>query len=544
MKKEIYINSALNEVRVAITEDGQLAEFFIELPNKERYIGNIYYGRVNKVVPGINAAFIDIGLNQDAFLHFSDVDESLENIVTDEDDDEEEAEIAEVETADKQTEQNKQLKKGAPNNGNRDKGGKNGNFTFQTKRSGTVLINLEEGQEVIVQVTREAYHNKGVKVTTKIALPGRYLVLLPSDELLGVSKKISIYQERRRLRGIARQITQKKYGCIIRTAAKGKNEDDLRNDWEDLLESWREIEGRIHASEKPGLVYQDLQLAKSIVRDLFTNQVQRIVIDSKKLFKEIQTYIRRVSPQMEGKIELYSGEKNIFEQFGVERELLKTYKRKVSMKGGGDIVIDQTEAMTVIDVNSGRSSESNQEQNALGTNLEAAREVARQVRLRDLGGIIIVDFIDMQQENNRKKLFNEMKKEVMRDRAKTVIYPLSQLGLLQMTRQRINQNIVEKITDTCPMCRGTGRITSKAVLMNDIERWLRSFRKKSREFRLVLHLHPSVAEYITEGAISILAKLMIKYFVKIKIKQTESVKVDEFKFYSIKQQKDITNDYQ
>ncbi len=558
MKKEIIINSAINEVRVAITEDGHLAEFFIEMPSKERFIGNIYYGKVSKIATGINAAFINIGLNQDAFLHFSDVNDGSENsFLTDEEDSEEldeilvsdeienivvadviDEEVLEENDEPIQTDKHKKSQKNLPTNKKQDK-----QATFKTKSSGEIPINLVEGQNVYVQVVREAYAHKGVKVTTKVALPGRYTVLLPKDNMIGVSRKISSFQERRRLRQLARNVLPEGFGVIIRTAARGKTEDELRNDWKFLLELWGEIDGRAKKAVGPSLIYQDLSLANSIVRDLFTTDVQRIVIDSKKLYRDLMNYIKRVSPHLESKLELFDSDRSIFEEFGIERELAKTYRRKVSLYSGGDIVIDQTEALTVIDVNSGRSQEQEQELNAYKTNIDAAKEIARQIRLRDIGGIIIVDFIDMGNEGHRKKLFNEMRKEISKDRAKVLIYPLTQLGLMQITRQRINQNIVEKITEICPHCKGTGRVTSKAVLINEIERWLKNFRKISKEFRLILNVHPNIAEYITEGTFSTISKLMIKYFVKIKVQQNENVQVDQFRFFSIRQQKDITNEF-
>lgn len=548
MRKEIIINSAINEVRAAITEDGKLAEFFIELPNKERIIGNIYLGRVNKVVPGINAAFINIGLNQDAFLHFSDVDDSLENYLTDEDDDESldesEPEESEDETTMEEVAAGADSKEIPANGNNRNNDKSKGNLpTFRTKKSGNVQINLQEGQTVVVQVTREAFANKGVKVTTKIALPGRYLVLMPYDQIIGVSRKIGSYSERRRLRTIMKSTVTDGYGCIIRTAARSKTDNELAKDWEYLIDKWREIDNKIKKMSTPGLAYQDMQLATSLVRDLFTTQVQRVIVDSKKLYKEIINYVRRVSPHLENKIEHYSGGRHVFEEFGIDKELQKTYKKRINLVSGGYLVIEQTEAMTVIDVNSGRSTETEQEATAFKTNVEAGKEIARQIRLRDLGGMIIVDFIDMTKDANKKRLFYEMKREMGRDRAKTVVYPLTQLGLLQITRQRINQNIVEKITETCPLCKGTGRVTSKAVLINEIDRWLKNFRQHSREFRLVLQVNPGVAEYITDGTFSTLSRMMIKHFVRIKILQNETISIDQFKFFSVRQNKDITQDY-
>lgn len=561
MKKEIIINSAINDTRIAITEDGELAEYLIELPNKERYIGNIYYGRVNRVVQGLNAAFVDLGINQDAFLHFSDVEDNEQSFITEEDDSEllDDSIIEEIVSspeniiADDSGIVNNEIEKKqldipepvvevvpaqATNNYS------NNSHTYKTKRSGEVKINLQDGKMLLVQVTREAYAKKGMKVTSKIAIPGRYVVLLPFEKMLGVSKKINSYPERKRLRLLAKSFLPPGSGCIIRTASKGQTEEELKKDWLELLEIWNEIDTKYKMMTKPGLVYQDMQLAASVIRDLFTTNVQRVVTDSKKMHKDIVNYLRRVSPHLEDKVELYSGGRSVFDEYGIEKELSKTHRKRINLPSGGDIVIEYTEAMTVIDVNSGKSSDKEQEKISYKTNIEAAREVARQIRLRDLGGMILIDFIDMHDDQNKKRLFFEMKKYISRDRAKTVVYPLTQLSILQITRQRINQNISEKVTEICNVCRGTGRITSKQVIVNDIERWLKNFKKESNEFRIILTLHPAIADYITQGTLSTLSKLMIKYFVRIKLQQSDLLPLDNFKFFSIRQQKDITFDYQ
>ncbi len=543
MNKKIIINSTLNEVRVAITENERLAEFFIELPDKERYVGNIYLGKVNRIVQGINAAFINVGLNHDAFLHFSDIDESMENdFLVEEDEDED---IYEDKNSGKNSDTRKfdsgsaiALRRASPNTGD-DKD----RPVFVTKKSGKIKINLEPNQDVIVQVVREAYGHKGVKVTTKIALPGRYVVLLPFDNIVGVSRKIYSYQERRRLRQMARKVLPEGFGCIIRTASAGRSDEELRNDWQELLDKWKEIETKVQRSRPPALLHQDMQLATSVIRDLLGKDITKVIIDSKKLYKEIVNYLKRTSPEQIDKVQLYTGTKPIFDTFGIENELATTYKRKVQLPSGGSIVVDQTEAMIVIDVNSGRATEKEQEKNAAKTNFEAIKEIARQIRLRDIAGMIIIDFIDMAKESNRKKIFNDMKRELAKDRAKTVVYPVTQLGLIQITRQRVNQNISEKTSESCPMCNGTGRVTSKVVLLNSIERWLKNFRSRSREFRLILQVHPNVAEYLTDGTISRLSRLMIKYFVKIKVQQSQHVQIDNFRFYSARRQKDITGEY-
>lgn len=527
MEKNIIINATLNEVRIAITEDGRLAELFIELPDKEKSIGNIYLGKVNRIVQNINAAFIDIGQNQDAFLHFSDIDDKLEDSLIDHFDNTEHKSKKKIKGQSKELSQ--EYKEYA---------------VFSTKRTGNIKINLEPKQNIIVQVIREAYSSKGVRVTSRIGIPGRYVVLLPNENVIGISKKISSFQEKRRLRKLAKMILPEGYGCIIRTVAEGKSVKELKKDWESLIKIWEEIKEKVNKADKPMLLYQDMPLATSVIRDLFTEEVKRVYIDSKKLYKEITNYLKWASPALLEKVELFSEKVPIFDKFNIEKELELTYKKKVPLPSGGSLVIDYTEAMVVIDVNSGRSvQEKIQEKNALKTNLEASKEIARQLRLRDIGGMILIDFIDMSEEANRIKVYKYLKKEMQRDRAKTVVYPLTQLCICQVTRQRVNQNIGEKMSEECPVCLGSGRVASKAVLLNSIERWLKNFRANCREFRLILYVNPHIASYLTEGTISRLSKLMIKYFVKIKVQQSEHINIDHFKFYSVKREKDITQDY-
>lgn len=531
MKKEIIINATLNEIRVAITEDGRLAELIWELPDKERHVGNIYYGRVQRIIQGMNAAFIDIGMKQDAFLHFSDVGESLEDDVDEDDDDDDEVPAAPegdtaVATAKKPQKKNIPLP------------------TFNTKRSGQVTINLEPSQMVCVQAVREAYANKGLRITTKVSLAGRYLVLLPFSGTIGVSKKIFNIRERKRLRRIARSILPSTLGCIIRTEAMDKEEDALKKDLLFLLDEWKKIDAQIKAAQGPELLYRDMNVTQSLIRDLFTSDIDRVVIDSKKLFQEIKEYVEWAAPSLKDKVEYFPGPEPLFDAFQLERDIEQSYSRKVDLPSGGSLVFDHTEAMVVIDVNSGRyAAEREQELNSLKTNMEALREIARQIRLRDIGGMIVVDFIDQQEERNKRKIYEEMKRMMSRDRAKWVVFPLTQLGLLQITRQRIRKNLLQVITEPCPTCEGRGTVQSKFMVINAIERWLQRFRGQSREFRLQLTVHPSVAQHLTEGRFSKLTRLMIKYFAKIDVRPSEYIEVDEFHFTSIRQNKEITREY-
>lgn len=606
MKKEILISSTLNETRIAITEHGELAELFVEVPEKERYVGNVYMGRVEKIIQGMNAAFVDIGLNQGAFLHFSDVDSSLEeSFSTDDEEDADDhvrgkvkqdkglirmefapphsvhipatdvidADIDEMiaELLDKPTigkprgfkafiesllipaapQEEKPVLSDAAAIALRLKKmpEKHGNGkplpTFSTKRSGTISINLQPKQTIIVQVVREGYSSKGVRVTTKIGLPGRYMVLLPFEQLIGVSKKIPSIKERKRLRAIAKTFVPDGIGCIIRTAAEDRSDIELQRDWALLMEQWKEMEANVMKAKAPSLLYKDKSLAGSVIRDLFSEDVQRVVFDSMHQHKETMNYLGIADPDLQAKVALYEGRKPLFDYFGIEKSIRETYERTVKLPGGGSIVIDQTEAMHVIDVNSGRSSsgEAEQEKIAFKTNMEALKVAAKQLRLRDIGGMIIIDFIDMQLEENRKKIYNEMKRELLKDRAKTVVYPITQLGLLQITRQRIRQAISERLSDTCPTCHGGGRIPSRSLIFQEIEHWIRMFRGQQLDFGIDLHVHPDMAAYLTKGPISRLSKLMIRYLIRIHVTIDDRLAPDDFRFYSLKTFTDITADY-
>ncbi|HYF01823.1 MAG TPA: Rne/Rng family ribonuclease [Patescibacteria group bacterium] len=415
--------------------------------------------------------------------------------------------------------------------------------TFQTKRSGLVTINLEKDQDIVVQVVREAYHAKGVRVSTNVSFPGRYVVFMPFEQGMGVSRKITSFKERKRLRAVAKSILPEGSGCIIRTAAEGKSEEELQRDMTYLRDQWLEIDRKIKAATEPGPVYRDMSLASSAMRDLFTTDVERVIVDSKKLFKEITEYLQFTSPALVSKVELYEGREHVFDATGVSKDIQTMYQRKVNLQSGGSIVIDPTEALVAIDVNSGRASGgSDQEANNVRLNFEAAREVARQIRLRDIGGMIIVDFIDMNDERNRLKIYHEMRKQLSFDRAKTVAYPITQLGLLQITRQRVHQNITEKMTELCPLCTGTGRVQSRSEVVHSIERWLKNFRAQSRDFKLSLAVNPVVATYLTEGEMPKLTRLMLKYFLKVKIQPDDKLHVHEFRFYG-RDGKDITKNF-
>lgn len=516
MVKEIIINSSSNQTRVAITEDGNLADFFVDYPENRRMVGDIYLGRVARVLPGIRAAFIDIGMKHDAFLHFSDIGErtkQFQDMLGDED--------SEVDDVDDE-ESNKS------------------NSTTVTETV-PVIPKLRKGEEILVQITKEPVNNKGVRVTSSVSIAGRFCVLLPFDNKIGISKKISDYKERRRLRHIARGILPPNYGLIIRTVAKDQAEDAVRDDLTNLVKTWKTIEASAKNEEPPSIVYQDLSTTDSVIRDLLTPDISKVFVDSKKLYKQIKGYVQLVQPDLLEKIELYRSSSSIFDDFKIEEQIKTLMGRKVPLPSGGYLIIEHTEAMVVIDVNSGRYAKSKeQEQNSLKTDLEASREIARQLRLRDIGGIIVVDYIDLEEEKNRKKIYDELKKEFRRDRSKVSVLPMSDFGLVQITRQRIRQNIMQAMKDVCPVCGGSGFMTKESHLVYDIENWLKKYRKYFGGFSLIIKCHPSDAKRLQDSKFT---KIQFKFLVKFSIEEDPNLPMGKFKFFSKRKGTDLTEKF-
>lgn len=519
MKKVILINSIAEEVRIAITEDGKLAEFFIDTPDKERNVGDIYLGKVGKVIPGIRAAFIDLGFQQDAFLHFSDIGSSLEeysSIIGDDSDIEEDDEEEEEEV---QTKSN-------------------------SGREYNKMPNLERGQDIIVQITKEPVGNKGFRVTSKVSIPGRYLVLIPFEKKIGLSRKIYNPKEKRRLRSIVKSTLPKGFGIIIRTVAAGQEESLILDDLNTLIQTWNEIQSKLKTSKSPLILHKDVSTTSSVIRDLFKEDISKIIIDSKKHFKDIKSYVDDTSPEFSKKMEFYSGDQPLFDVYNIEKQIEESIERKVWLKNGGYIIIEPTEAMTVVDVNSGKyARHKDQEINSLNTNLESAREIVRQIRLRDIGGIIVIDFIDLYDEKNRRRLYEEIKKEFKNDRAKVTILPVSDFGLVEITRQRIRQNIIHSVSDICPMCKGSGHTQSKSTFLNRIERWITRYKGGNNGIGLILSVNPFLKSYLTSGFYSKLTELRLKYFLMIKIEEDDTLSLNDFRFYSKKLNKDVTEEF-
>ena len=504
MHKEIFINESMGETRIAIQEDGQLVEVYVEKQDNHRMVGNVYKGKVENVLPGMQAAFVDVGYELNAFLPFSEIG-SDEYLLEE-------------------------------NEGRRNRNNKNPKYD-------NIEVDLKKDQEIYVQVIKEPFAGKGPRVTTEVALPGRLLVLVPNASYIGISKKIWDKFERRRLKKIAQKLRVGNIGIIIRTVAEGKSEEHIENDHKQLIDNWNKIENKANNEDAPVLVYEDLETASSVVRDLLTPDVEKIIIDSKRLFKKTQKYLEDVSPSLLDRLELYKLKAPLFESFGIESDIEKLMRPKAWLKSGAYLIIEKTEAMVVVDVNSGRFvGKKLHEENSLKINLEAAREVARQLRLRDLSGLIVIDFIDMKYEENRKKVYHELRRELRKDRAKVAVAPITEFGLLEMTRQRIRVSLLDSMSEECPTCHGSGRIISQETLITRIDHWLRRYKSKHRSLRLELQLHPENADYLGGEKRHVLRGLMWQNFVHLKIKSNPDVAQDEFSFIRTKDGVDVTQE--
>lgn len=502
MNKEIIINATNEETRIAILEDSQLVELFVERPENQRMVGDIYKGKVSRVLPGMQAAFIGIGKDQNAFLHFSDVSDATPQFLADLDEKEEDE--------------------------------SNNNHKFDAAKD------LKNIKEIVVQIMKEPIGGKGSRVTSQISIPGRFAVLMPNQRSIGVSRKISNYKEKRRLRNIARQYLPKNFGLIIRTVAEGKSDKEIANDVKTLITIWSKIEKRIQEVKAPALVYKDMGMATSIMRDLFTTDVTRVVVDSRKLMREISSYVRDVAPGLKHKIEYHKKRKPIFDHFGIEDELNKSMQSKVWLKNGACIVIEQTEALVSIDVNSGKFiGKKDHETNSLKINLAAAREIARQARLRDLGGLIVIDFIDVLEPENKKKIHQEVKREFHKDRSITKIEELSRFGLIEMTRQRIRPSVLNAVSEECPRCMGSGLIPSIPSVIADLERWIQRYRADRGDRRITLHLPPEIFDYLNKGKFSRCRQLMWKYWMKLSLVKDSTLDTRQFKIFDKKNEKEL-----
>ncbi len=487
MASELIINVTFNEKRIAFLENGGLVEFFIEKKNDNSMVGSIYKGKVVRIVPGMDAAFIDIGLEKSAFLYVGDI--ILDRLMYEEYED-------------------------------------SGLHVELGERIEGVL---EDGQELIVQVSREPIGQKGTRVTSKITLPGRLLVLMPATDHIGVSRRIEQEDERKRLAALLKEICPKGYGLIARTASEGKSSDEIQSDLSFLRRIWESIQEKAKDVRAPSILHQDLGIIFRVIRDLHSHNLKKIIVDDPFVYKNVEVFIKEYLPEERCEVEYFEEKDPIFEVFGIEMEIAKLLQKKIWLKSGGYIVLDYTEALTVIDVNTGRYlGKKDLEDTILRTNLEAVKEIAYQIRLRNIGGIIIVDFIDMERKESRETVFQALVEALKKDRIKTFVYPISEIGLVQITRKRTRHNITNLLTETCPNCDGSGYIKSRYTVCYEVLRELRSSCKKGEGRIFNVYVAPEVASLLYEEEKSSIEFIENTHKTKINLIANPGFSIDKF----------------
>jgi len=522
---------------VAILEDDQLVELLVDRPEARRSVGDIYLGRVEAVLPGIQAAFVDIGAEKSAFLHASDMVEPEEDELDEEqggeEDEDDEAEVEE---------------------GDDDEGGNGGakpargRFREVRRRGKLPSIQdlLKRGETLLVQVSKEPIGTKGPRVTAQISIPGRFLVYMPmASPKVGVSRKIEAREERARLRGMVQKILPKDVGgVIVRTVGEDLTDEHFKRELDALLKLWKKINKKKAFVKPPALIQRETSLTRGIIRDLFSSKVDHLWVDSKELHHEIHAYLDQVGPELKERVTLHKEEQTLFDKFEVESEIRELFKRRVDLPTGGYLVIEPTEALVSIDVNTGRyTGKKDPEKTILRTNLEAAREVARQLRLRDVGGIIVCDFIDMESSENRNKVLQELRQHLSRDRARTRAFAVSDLGLIEMTRQRVRPSLLQSMTQACPACSGTGRVFLPETVVRRLERSLRRAAVEGKDPRMTVRLHPEVALYLLEEEPGFLKNLAKQTGIDLEVRDDPMMKLDEFKLMSQPAGRDVTQVY-
>jgi len=476
-KTEILINSNPFETRVALIEQGRLVEFYVERVKDRGITGNIYKGKIVRVLPGMQSAFVEIGIQRTSFLHVSDIKEPPDEF---EEEEEEHQKHADVRIQDI----------------------------------------IKEGQEIMVQAAKEPIGTKGARVTSYISLPGRYLVFMPTYDKIAISRRISSEKERKRLREIVSTMRPPGCGFIIRTVCDGMPREDIQADMEFLIKLWNSIQKKKDQVRTPGLIWSELDLTLRIIRDLFSKDIDKLVIDSKEEYDRARKFVDEFMPHLSPKLELYEGKEEIFDAHGIEIELTDALERRVWLRSGGHIVIDQMEALTAVDVNTGKYvGKKSSEDTIVKTNLEAVKEIVYQLRLRNIGGIIVIDFIDMARASDREKVYNTLKEALKADKARTNILKISELGIVEMTRKRVRESLSQSLCEPCPYCDGNALVKAKDTIIMDI------FRELSRELPLrkkkaTLYVSPSISERIKEDPAP-LENLEKKYGKKIIIKPVE-----------------------
>jgi ribonuclease G len=504
MKREILISATPQETRVAILEDDVLVELMVDRPDAERLVGDVYLGQVQAVLPGIQAAFVDIGTEKAAFLHVSDVAPDDDD---DDDDDEKERD--------------------------------------RSNRSHPPIQDMiEKGQRVLVQASKEPIGTKGPRVTTHISLPGRFLVLMPGSKHIGVSRKIEDREERTRLRAMAREIVPDDIGIIIRTVGEELTREVFEREFNTLHDTWKKIQKRSRSARPPALIHREAKLTSGIIRDVFTTKVDALTIEGREVYGEVKQYLDGVDPQLMSRVHLYVDPVPLFDKFGIEDAIREAFQRRVDLPSGGYIIIEPTEALVSIDVNTGRyTGKKDPEKTILKTNVDAAREIARQLRLRDIGGIVVCDFIDMETRANQERVLQELRQYLSRDRARTRAFQVSELGLIEMTRQRVRPSLFQSLTEACPHCGGSGRVFRPETVVRRVERAIRRIAVQQREKEVTIRLHPQVALYILEDEPDFMRRLERNLSLGVDLRDDPLMKQDEFRLLAGPADADVTNKY-
>jgi ribonuclease G len=507
MKREILINKTSKETRLAILEDEQLVELYYERLHEERHLGDVYKGIVSAVLPGMQAAFVDIGTEKSGFLHVSDMAAEL----PDECD--------------------------APPAGRRGRG-------RSSRHHPPIETQLKKGQEILVQITKEPLGTKGPRLTTQVSLPGRFLVYMPFVSHIGVSRKIEDAEERKRLKRLVSAIKPKEGGIIVRTVGEEVTQRHFEREVNSLTAAWRKIQKRARSSPAPVLLHQEARLTSGLIRDVFSSEFDSLTIDSREEYREIRNYLQEVSPELVPRIRLYDDIIPLFDAYGIEDEVARAFENKVWLESGGYIIIEETEALISIDVNTGKyTGEKDPEETILRTNLDAAREISRQLRLRNIGGIIVCDFIDMESEENRRRVLQKLRSCLRRDRVRTKAFEVSSLGLIEMTRQRTRPGLSHYLCRPCPTCSGHGRIMSRETMARRVERAIQRIGAVGQEKAILISIHPSMALFLLEEEKECLNQLEKRFKLDITIRDDPLVRADDFKIFSLPSRKELSQKF-
>ena len=511
MDKELIINSRASEVEIALLEDKFLVELHKEKNNNNYSVGDVYLGRVKKIMPGLNAAFVNVGYEKDAFLHYLDLGPQVRSL-------------------------NKLTKAGIANYQGKHPQLEKFDLEPDIEKTGKITQVLTSGQQILVQIAKEPISTKGPRISSELSFAGRFLVLVPFSNRISVSQKIKDPEERNRLKRLIQSIKPPNFGVIIRTVAENKKVAELDTDLRDLIEKWHKLTRKLASAKAPQKIVSELDRTSAILRDLLNESFNSVTVNDTLLHEDIKSFIHSIAPKKVDIAKLYRGKKTIFEQFGIDKQIKSSFGKTVTIKSGVYLIIEHTEAMHVIDVNSGHrvKKENNQETNALEVNIEAAVEIARQLRLRDMGGIIVVDFIDMHEGKNRRALYQKLKEEMSKDHAKHTILPPSKFGLVQITRQRVRPEMNVEILEQCPVCKGSGEIKPSIIATDEIENNIKYLLFDQNEKSLKILLHPYLYAFITKGIFSLRWKWFLKYKKWIKLQSMSSYQLLEFRFFNKK----------